>query len=270
MPDTGIYQWHWVTRLARPFYYNFPLSVAALPPIWSCHKTRGDRFGVLQSRDQPGQTLCTLRALTSDDTDISQLASLARKKREEDPGLPIRTVNYRGKQTFNFPRASTTKNQIRGTLSQACQTWGADIKVGRDILYEHVGYRPRRRTPIDDKTARAVGYKLEGAFYPRHASTERRNDSGAKQTNVKGEKEAGRSSSPLLFGRAALFNAEHRRAPCLSAPLTYIPSWRARLKERNVLSFRQRAWWNIKNEVKRPNLAYINNYKYIMHLTCAI
>ncbi|EFN67593.1 hypothetical protein EAG_16275 [Camponotus floridanus] len=146
-------------------------------------KLRG--FGVLQSRDQPGQTLCTLRALTSDTDFAARVSRLAEaRKKREDPGLPIRTVNYRGKQTFNFPRASTTKNQIRGILSQACQTWGADIKVGRDILYEHVGYRPRRRTPIDDKTARAVGHKLEGAFYPRHASTERRNDSGAKQTNV--------------------------------------------------------------------------------------
>lgn len=58
---------------------------------------------------------------------------------------------------------------------------GADIKVGRDILYEHVGYRPRRRNPIADKAARTVGHKLEGAFYPWHASMEWRNGGGAKQ-----------------------------------------------------------------------------------------
>lgn len=32
---------------------QLPPSAATLPPIWPCHKTRGDRFGALQSRSRP-------------------------------------------------------------------------------------------------------------------------------------------------------------------------------------------------------------------------
>lgn len=42
---------------------QLPLSVAALSPIWSCYKTRGDRFGTLQSlnyRDRSEQPFLSL------------------------------------------------------------------------------------------------------------------------------------------------------------------------------------------------------------------
>jgi len=129
----------------------------------------------------------------------------------------------------------TRKNQIsRGILSPPCQTrLVVGIKVGRDILHERAGYRP-----IADKPARACERASgewpeveEGAFYPRHASTEER-----RSGRVKGRE---RGRRPLLHGRAALFSAiaapslRHARA---STPLTYIRPWTC-WTEGDVLSF---------------------------------
>lgn len=106
---------------------QLPLSAAAPPPIWSCYKTRGDRFGTLQSlnyRDRPEQPFARSACRRETTQTLRSVAWLA-VRGAKDPKLPIRTMNYRGKQRFNFPRASTKKNQIWGISSPRC------VKLGR-------------------------------------------------------------------------------------------------------------------------------------------
>lgn len=98
---------------------QLPLSVAALSPIWSCYKTRGDRFGTLQSlNDRSNLSLGDERR--HKDFEVRRSARNQKKRK-----IPIRTMNYRDKQRFNFPRASTKKNQIWGISSSWC------VKLGR-------------------------------------------------------------------------------------------------------------------------------------------
>lgn len=163
---------------------QLPLSAAALSPIWSCYKTRGDRFSTLQSLNYRGRSKPTLRSAcksTSNDMDF-EVRRLARsQKKRKIPGSRYERWIIVANRDSIFRERPRRKIRYRISLLPGVSNLGADIKVGRDILYEHVGYRPRRRNSIADKAAWTVGHKLEGAFYPRHASTEWRNGGGAKQ-----------------------------------------------------------------------------------------
>lgn len=167
---------------------QLPLSAAALSPIWPCYKTRGDRFSTLQSlnyrdrsRTAAGATLRSVCISTSDDTNFEVCRFARSQKKRKIPDSRYEQWIIVANRDSIFRERPERKIRYGVSLLPGVSNLGADIKVGRDILYEHVGYRPRRRNPIADKAAWTVGHKLEGAFYPWHASTEWRNGGGAKQ-----------------------------------------------------------------------------------------
>lgn len=132
---------------------QLPLSAAALPPIWSCYKTRGDRFGTLQSMnygDRPEQPFA--RSVCRRATNFEVRCS-AHSQRSERSQAPDTNDELLWQTEIQFSASVQKKNQIWGSPLLGVSNLGADIKVGYDILYEHVGYRPRRRNPIADKAA---------------------------------------------------------------------------------------------------------------------
>lgn len=127
-------------------------------------------------------------------------------------------VNYRGKQTFNFPRnVHDEKSDIAMVSSSARCVSNLVRRYKSRPRYFIRACRlstARRHAPIDDKTARANGWPELGRSFLSAAriygTEKRRRERGGRKGRERDRPP--RRSSSLLFGRIALFNAGHRSA----------------------------------------------------------
>lgn len=216
----GIYQWHWVTRLAHPFYYNFPFRLRLSRQFGRAIKHVATDSALYNhwttETDQSNPSL----GLHVDER-RHKLWGPSLGSQSEERKIPSsryeRWIIVANRDSIFRERP---RRKIRYGVSPllGVSNLGADIKVGCDILYEHVGYRPRRRNPIADKAVRTVGHKLERSFLSMtriYGMEKRRQRKASERARTKPA-----AIPRIFFSDAPHYLALSIAALCLSAPFT--------------------------------------------------